>query len=274
MRVAPGHRAEDRLDRIMTTAARPKAIGLRFEPCLPLRLQSTEDKSLQGPVRDDGNPERALTSAGLRYEHPPDRLRFPRPGPVLHPVGQLGLLGSKQHGLAVDPGRLAARVDLRHPPHAHQSVRAGTEHELLQIPDLGQVSCLRCREDTLPQTPYVILGPLPVDRPPAGDVVLRSVHHEVSNLPFGSGPVSFGSSQAHLATSAPFRVRAAARIRLVIQGRAAKDPPMVSPVSRCLSAASIRFLAILFPPGDRPSSRSAHRPCRAGSRRGFHVPHN
>ena len=45
------------------------------------------------------------------------------------------------------------------------------------------------------------------------------------------------------------------------------------PVSRCLSAAGIRFLAILFPPGDRPSSRSAYRPCRAGPRRGFHVPH-
>ena len=89
---------------------------------------------LQGPVRDDGNAERALTPVGLRYEHPLDGPGLPRSGTVLHPVGQLGLDWGKQRGLAVDAGRLAARVDLRHPPHAHQSVRAGAEHELLQIP--------------------------------------------------------------------------------------------------------------------------------------------
>jgi len=46
------------------------------------------------------------------------------------------------------------------------------------------------------------------------------------------------------------------------------------PFSRCLSAAGIRFLAILFPPRVRPPSRSAHRPAALpGSRRGSHVPH-
>ena len=40
-----------------------------------------------------------------------------------------------------------------------------------------------------------------------------------------------------------------------------------------LSAAGIRFSVIRFPPRDRLSSRSAHRPKRAGPRRGYRVPH-
>jgi hypothetical protein len=42
-----------------------------------------------------------------------------------------------------------------------------------------EVSCLRCREDPLPQTPYVVLHSAPVDRRPVADLVLRSVHHNV-----------------------------------------------------------------------------------------------
>ncbi len=151
---------------------------------------------------------------------------------------------------------------------------ASWRSELLQVPGSCQVSCLCRREDALPQSPYVVLGPLPVNRQPASRIVFRSVHHQVSNLPFSSGSSSIESSQAHLATSAPFRVRADTRIRPVIAGRTAEGPPIMSRVSRCLSATGIRFLAILFPPGDQLSSRSAHRPCQAGSRRGFHVPHN
>ena len=40
-----------------------------------------------------------------------------------------------------------------------------------------EVTCLRCREDPLPQTPYVVLGGPPIDRVPIKEVVLRSVHH-------------------------------------------------------------------------------------------------
>ena len=54
-----------------------------------------------------------------------------------------------------------------------------------------QVPCLRRREDPLPQPPYVVLDPPPVDGLPVQDIVLRSVHHHVSaavsNLPLGSG---------------------------------------------------------------------------------------
>ena len=160
-------------------------------------------QSLQGPIRDDGNAERALAPVGLRYENPLNGPGRPRRWPVLRPVGQRGLLGGKQHRPAVDSGRLAARVDLRDPPHAHQGLRAGAEHELLQIPDSRQVSCLRRREDALPQSPYFVLGPLPVNRQPGGGIVFRSVHHQASNLPFSSGSCSIWPSQAHLATSAP-----------------------------------------------------------------------
>ena len=49
------------------------------------------------------------------------------------------------------------------PPHTQQCVGAGAEHQLLQIPGLGQVPCLRRHEDALPQTPYVVLDLLPID---------------------------------------------------------------------------------------------------------------
>ena len=55
VRVTTRNRAEDRLDRVMAAAARPKAVGPRFEPRLPLGFQGTEDDSLQGSVRDDGD---------------------------------------------------------------------------------------------------------------------------------------------------------------------------------------------------------------------------
>ena len=50
----------------------------------------------------------------------------------------------------------------------------------------------QAREDALPQTPYVVFDPLPVDRQPVEIVVLRSVHHGdavASNVPIGSGVV-------------------------------------------------------------------------------------
>jgi hypothetical protein len=60
---------------------------------------------------------------------------------VLQPVRHLGPLLCLHHDLAVDPGRQAARVELRHPPHRHQRVAAGTQHQLLKIADLLQVPC-------------------------------------------------------------------------------------------------------------------------------------
>jgi hypothetical protein len=97
---------------------------------------------------------------------------------VLQPGGHVGLFPAREHDAPVDPGRLAASVDLRDPPHAHQRVAAGAEHQFLQAADLLQVPGLRCREDPLPQPPYVLLGLAPVDLVPFQEAVLRSVHRD------------------------------------------------------------------------------------------------
>ena len=182
-----------------------------------------------------------------------------------------------EHHLPVDTRRLAASIELRHPPHAHQRVRARAEHQLLQVADLLQVPCLRRREDPLPQTPYVLLRCTPVNSAPVEDRVLRSVHHaDVSwrpTCPSVRASRSSSSSQAHLTTSAPFRVRAMrARIRPVIRDDRRRSQPSV-PVSCCLSTAGVRFLVILARWGIGPSLRSAYRAIWPGPQRGCHVPH-
>jgi len=48
-----------------------------------------------------------------------------------------------------------------------------------KAPDLCEVPRLRRREDPLPQPPYVILDPPPVDGVPVKGRVLWSVHHDV-----------------------------------------------------------------------------------------------
>ncbi len=54
---------EDRLDRVVAATAGPKAIGLRFEPCLPLRLQRVDHASLQHAIDDHRDTEWAPLSA-------------------------------------------------------------------------------------------------------------------------------------------------------------------------------------------------------------------
>jgi hypothetical protein len=68
-----------------------------------------------------------------------------------------------------------------------------------------------CREDPLPQPPYVLLGLAPVHLVPVREAVLWSVHRDgadasapgvplmVSNLPFGSGVSACFPPQAHQA---------------------------------------------------------------------------
>ena len=98
----------------------------------------------------------------------------------------------------------------------------------------------------MPRTPYV-----GIDCEAVKPVALRSVHHGVavaSNVSIGSGVVVIVTSRVHLATSAPFRVRAAAPIRPVRHGDGGRS--VFCHGSCRLSATGIRFLAILFPPGD------------------------
>ena len=69
---------------------------------------------------------------------------------VLHPVDQIGLLLRLHDPHTIDPGRLAASIDLRDPPHRNECVAARTEHQLLQVADPLQVPFPRRREDPLP----------------------------------------------------------------------------------------------------------------------------
>jgi hypothetical protein len=52
---------------------------------------------------------------------------------VLHPVDQLSLGFGGEYHLAVDARRQTTGVALGHPPHAHERVSAGPEHQLLPV---------------------------------------------------------------------------------------------------------------------------------------------
>jgi site-specific DNA recombinase len=122
---ACGH--EDSLHRVLAAAARPEPIRPGLEPGLPLGFQRGRRQGLKRPVGDHGNSESAPFPACLGDEHPLDGPGPPPGRAALEPGGHLGLLPAAQHDPAVDPGRLAASVDLRHPSHAQQGVRPGTE---------------------------------------------------------------------------------------------------------------------------------------------------
>ena len=120
-----GH--EDGLHRVLARAARPEPIRSGLKPGLPLGLQRRRRQGLQPPVGDHRNTEPAPFSPGLRDEHPLDRPGPPRGRTLLKPGGHVGLFPAREHDAAVDPGRLAASVELRYPPHAQQRVGAGAE---------------------------------------------------------------------------------------------------------------------------------------------------
>ena len=258
-RPACGH--IDGLDRVLTATAGPKSIGPRLEPGLPLGLQRIGDNTLIGAVADHRNPQRATAPVLLGHIHPPDRLGRPGTRSLLHPVGQIRLLGRHQRRLPVDPGGLAASVDLRHPAHAQQGVRAGSDHQLLQVPDLFQVPSLRRREDPLPQASYVVLGLAPVHLAPVQDLVLRSVRRVgVQLVPRFRRRHPSALHRLTRLTSAPFQAGAPAPIRSVMRKSPAEAPVVRLPGSRCLFG----YRPSLLEPscarwGVEPSSRSAYR---------------
>ena len=86
---------KDRFDRVMAAAARPKPVGLRLKPRLPLGLQRVQDPCLVHTVEDHGDPERASLAARLGDEHPSDRHGLERVRSIVHPCDQLflGLVG-------------------------------------------------------------------------------------------------------------------------------------------------------------------------------------
>ena len=194
----------------MAAPAGPESVGPRLKPGLPLGLQRVQRQGLKRPVGDHGNPEPATAPAALGHIHPPDGQGPPSGRAVLQPGRHVGLLLAGEHDAPVDPGRPAASVDLRHPPHAHQSAAAGAEHQLLQAADPLQVPGLRCREDPPPQTPYALFGLAPVHSVPVQAIVLRSVHQIGVQLVPRFGRPDIFSPQAHQTRVSALSSRAAA----------------------------------------------------------------
>ncbi len=183
-----------------------------------------------------------------------------------------------QRDLSIDPGRLTASIALGRLPHADQRVAPAPQQQLLQVPDRGQVPVLRRREDSLPQSPYVVLMVPPIDGFPREGHVLGSVHHRVSNLSFGSGDLGDRiTSQAHLSTSAPLsRPGTGPGIQPVIQQR--RPGGAIQGCAGFLSAFARRH-SLLGHPVPAREFRSPHGrptdppPGRPGLCRGSHVPH-
>ena len=157
-----------------------------------------------------------------------------------------------QRDLPVDPRRPAAGVALRDLPHADQRVRPGPQHHLLQGPDLGQILLLCRLEDPAPQPPYVVLVQPPVNSVPLQGHVLGSVHrHGRLTCPSVPAYPALRLTKAH-----PPHVSLLSQpgtrpgIRPVIRAAPGWRTGTALPLSCCLSAAGIRFLGVLFPPGD------------------------
>ena len=132
-------------------------------------------------------------------------------------------------------GSLACRRSaglLRFPP----------EHQLLQVADPFEVPRLRCREDPLPQTPYVLLGCAPAHSVAAPEAALRSVHHfrGVQLALRFQRRCHRRSSRAHLTrVSALPGPGTRPGIRPVIQDRQRREPAVGALVSCCLPATGI-----------------------------------
>ena len=271
--ILAGCRGVDGHDRVMAAAAGPESVGPRLEPGLPLRFQRGRRQGLKRPVGDHGNPEPAAAPVALGHIHPLDGQGPPPGRAVLQPGRHVGFLPAGEHDAPVDPGRPAASVDLRHPPHAHQSVTAGAEHQLLQATDLSKVPGLRCREDPPSQPPYVLLGLAPVHSVPVQAIVLRSVHQIGVQLVPRFGRPDVISPQAHQTRVSALSSRAAALSGQLCGNRWRRSQHPV-PFSCCLSATGIRFSGLPAPAGGfrfphgRPTGSYP-----AGPHRGCHVPH-
>ena len=219
---------------------------------------------------------RLRATAALRDVHPSDRQGLEQLGLTLHPGGQLRFRLRGDRDLTVHACRQAPSVALRHPPHAHQRVRARPEHQLLQTADPCEVPRLRRREDPLPQAPYVSLCPPPVNLTPVKGRVLWSVRHDCGV----QHARRFRCHVLFLFTGSPDRVSALSSRTIKVRIR-----PVTRDGRRRGQPSMFRFPVAFRPPafasrssdtrrGSGPSSRSAYRTTASpGPRQGYHVPH-
>jgi hypothetical protein len=143
-------RLEDDLDRVMAAPTRPKPVGSRLEPGLPLGLQRVLHARLLRAIGDHWYPERALLAACLGDVHPLDGTGSPEGTVAMQARCQRRPIPGRQCDLPVDTRRLAASVALRNLPHAHQRVAVASQHQPLQVADPFEVPLPRRLEDPLP----------------------------------------------------------------------------------------------------------------------------
>ena len=94
----------------------------------------------------------------------------------VHLHRHLGPCLAGQRDQPVDPRGPAARVALRHLPHADQRAAPAPQHQLLQVPGQRPVTLLHRLEDPAAQPPYLLLMAPPVHTAPRR-------HHQT-----GAGP--------------------------------------------------------------------------------------
>ena len=178
----PAQDAEQRLDRVLAAAARPEPVRSGLKPGLPLGLQRIPHPCLMAPVRNNRNSERPQFSLvmSFRYVHPPDRGRLMRADTGVHAHRHLGPRLAGQRDQPVDSRGPAARVALRHLPHADQRAAPAPQRELLQVPGQRPVTLPHRLEDPPAQPPYLLLVAPPVHTLPGVTIkqqqALRSVH--------------------------------------------------------------------------------------------------
>ena len=171
--------------RVVTAAARPEPVGPGLEPGLPLGLQRITYPCLMAPIRKNRNSEwpHFCLVTGFRYIHPPDRGRPMRADRGVHLHRHLGPGLAGQCDQPVDSRNPAARVALRHLPHADQRAAPAPQHQLLHVPGQRPVTFLHRLEDPAAQPPYLLLMEPPVHTIPGVTIkrgqALRSVHRGV-----------------------------------------------------------------------------------------------
>ena len=233
--------------------------GTRTGP--PTRAPAPPPSRPAAPCRRSRGCRARGAFACLGDENPLDGPGPPRGRAVLQPAQPSRSFPCRASTiLPVDPGRLAAGIDLRHPPHARpaRSPGSGASASASCGPSSGPLPALavkiRCRSRRTSPSACA-----PVNGVPVQNIVLRSVHHarcvqlahrfrrlrsrqvltgspDPRQLPFGPGtsPVS-----GQLSGEQPAEV-----------------PVIRAPVSCCLSATGIRFSGHPAPArGAGPSSR-------------------
>jgi hypothetical protein len=115
---------------IMAAAAWPEPIAAVLKPGFPKGFKGVLDLGLEAAIkntRDSEGPE-AVISFGNVY--PSDGLGTPRLARG-QGIYQLSTRFWGLHDQFIDPRRMSASIELRHPPHTQERVGVAAQHELL-----------------------------------------------------------------------------------------------------------------------------------------------